>query len=150
MPPSAGVVTAWSRRTNVRSSPPDRVLIGDLVLSRTQKERGSNSRWSPSTVWALPGMCPNRSSGPDPRGDRAPGERLHVVGALGVLGDVEAFTLGLDIGAQADDHVDDLVEDRRTDTRPHQRGADAPDLRNHLRREVVVGNLGRDRGVVDD
>jgi hypothetical protein len=36
-------------------------------------------------------------------------ETSHVVGALGVLGDVEAFTLGLDIGTQADDHIDDLV-----------------------------------------
>jgi hypothetical protein len=39
----------------------------------------------------------------------APRENSHIVGALGVLGDVEAFTLGLDIGAQADDDVDDLV-----------------------------------------
>src|SRR5438477_9291993 len=52
-------------------------------------------------------------------------ENLHVVGALGVLGDVEAFTLGFDVDAQTDDHVDHLVEDRRTDARPHQRGADA-------------------------
>src|SRR3954451_8743870 len=79
-----------------------------------------------------------------------PGGALHVVGALGVLGDVEAFTLALDIRAAANDHIDDLVDDRRTDTRPHQRGADAPDLGDHLRREVVIGNLRRDRGVVDD
>src|SRR5207245_7162857 len=46
-------------------------------------------------------------------------ENLHVVSALRVLGDVEAFTLGLDIGAQADDDVDDLIEDRRTDAGPH-------------------------------
>src|SRR5207249_10553201 len=57
-------------------------------------------------------------------------ENLHVVGALGVLGDVEAFTLGFDVDAQTDDHVDHLVEDRRTDARPHQRGADAPELRD--------------------
>src|SRR6476660_2011920 len=79
----------------------------------------------------------------------APRENSHVVSALGVLGDVEAFTLGLDIGAQANDHVDDLVEDRRTDARPHQRGADAPELGDHLRGEVVIGNLRRDRGVVN-
>ena len=29
------------------------------------KERGPSLRWSPSTVGALPGMCPNRSSGRD-------------------------------------------------------------------------------------
>src|SRR5258705_6148177 len=82
-----------------------------------QKERGSNLRWSPSTVGALPGMCPNRSSGRDPRGI-APRENSHVVSALRVLGDVEAFAFGLDADPQADDDVDDLVEDRRADTRP--------------------------------
>src|SRR5258705_2992214 len=97
--------------------------------SLTKKERGSNLRWSPSTVGALPGMCPNRSSGRDLVRSR-PRENSHVVGALGVLGDVEALTLGLDIGAQSDDDVDNLVEDRRTDARPHQRGADAPGLRD--------------------
>src|SRR5258705_738510 len=45
----------------------------------------------------------------------APRENSHIVGALGVLGDVEAFTLGLDIGAQADDDVYDLVKDCRAD-----------------------------------
>src|ERR1700736_5839430 len=58
-------------------------------------------------------------------GDRAPGENLHVVSALGVLGDVETFTFHLDAGAQAHDDIDDLVEDRGTDARPDQRGADA-------------------------
>src|SRR5437667_4676499 len=75
-------------------------------------------------------------------------ENLHVVGALRVLGDVEAFAFGLDIGTQADDDIDDLVEDRRADARPHQRGADAPALRDHLRSEVVVGDLAG--GVVHD
>src|SRR5467141_1071274 len=112
-----------------------------------QKERGSNLRWSPSTVGALPGMCPNRSSGRDLVRSR-PRENLHVVGALRVFGDVQAFAFHLDGGAQADDHVDDLVEDRRTDTRPHQRGADAPELRGHLRDEIVVGDLAG--GVVHD
>src|SRR5882724_2337218 len=115
---------------------------------RLKKERGSNLRWSPSTVRALPGMCPNRSSGHGLLGRPRPGRTLHIVGALGVLGDVEAFTFGLDIGTQADDDVDDLVEDRRADARPHQRGADAPALRNHLRSEVVVGDLAG--GVVHD
>src|SRR5216684_1578752 len=64
-----------------------------------QKERGSNLRWSPSTVGALPGMCPNRSSGRDLARSR-PGENSHVVSALGVLGDVETFALHLDAGPQ--------------------------------------------------
>src|SRR5258705_2815670 len=92
-----------------------------------QKERGSNLRWSPSTVRALPGMCPNRSCGRD-LGRSRPRENSHVVSALGVLGDVEAFTLYFNGGTQADDDVDDLVEDRRADAGPHQRGADAPGL----------------------
>src|SRR5438046_3121097 len=40
-------------------------------------------------------------------------ENLHIVSALRVLGDVEAFTLGLDIGAQADDDVDDIRSEER-------------------------------------
>jgi hypothetical protein len=65
-----------------------------------------------------------------------------------VLGDVEAFAFGLDIGAQADDHVDDLVEDRRADARYHQRGADAPALRDHLGDQIVVRDLAG--GVIHD
>src|SRR6187551_385727 len=123
-----------------------RLTIGashDFGPAVAQKERGSNLRWSPSTVRALPGMCPNRSCGCVP-GGTASRENLHVVGAFGVLGDVEAFTLGFDVDAQADDHVDDLEEDRRTDTRPHQRRADAPELGGHLRHEVVVRDLAGD------
>src|SRR3984957_2743301 len=41
----------------------------------------------------------------------APREDSHIVGAFGMLGDVEAFAFALDIGTQADDDVDDLVED---------------------------------------
>src|SRR5258705_1632282 len=122
-------------------------FAADRVTEKQQKERGSNLRWSPSTVRALPGMCPNRSSGRDLVRSR-PQYNLHVVGALGVLGDVETFPLHLNGGAQADDDIDDLVEDRRTDARPHQRGADAPGLRDHLRREVVVGDLAG--GVIHD
>jgi hypothetical protein len=39
-------------------------------------------------------------------------ENSHIVSALRVLGDVEALTFGLDVDAQADDDIDDLVEDR--------------------------------------
>jgi hypothetical protein len=46
----------------------------ETVQTFRKKERGSNLRWSPSTVRALPGMCPNRSSGRDPLRDPAPGE----------------------------------------------------------------------------
>src|SRR6201999_3313186 len=77
-----------------------------------------------------------------------PRENSHVVGAFGVVGEVEALTLTFDIDAQADDDIDDLVENRRADARPHQRGADAPDLGDHLRAELVVGNLAG--GVVHD
>src|SRR5215475_9523520 len=108
------------------------MAIPSIKESAVQKERGSNLRWSPSTVGALPGMCPNRSSGRGRYAARAREEGLHVVGALRVLCEIEAFALGLDIGAQAHDHIDDLVEDRGADARPHQRGADAPELRDHL------------------
>src|SRR3569833_2894335 len=104
-----------------------RRLAPDLAISFWIKERGPSLRWSPSTVRALPGMCPDRSCGCGPWGT-AYREDLHVVGALGVLRDVETFTLGFDVDAQTNDHVDHLVEDRRPDARPHQRGADAPEL----------------------
>src|SRR6266702_8041409 len=113
------------------STHPTRILAFLAAARKTNKERGSNLRWSPSTVGALPGMCPNRSCGRDP-GGTASRENSHVVSALGVLGDVEALAFGLDVDAQADDDIDDLVEDGGTDARPHQRGADAPDLRGHL------------------
>src|SRR3954451_14573132 len=112
-----------------------------------EKERGSNLRWSPSTVRALPGMCPKPELWARSR-EIAPRENLHVVRALGVLGDVEAFTLYFNGSAQADDDIDDLVQDRRADAGPHQRGANAPGLRGHLRHEVVVRHLWGDGGVV--
>ncbi len=44
---------------------PGPFAFGRAAQVPPQKERGSNLRWSPSTVRALPGMCPNRSSGRD-------------------------------------------------------------------------------------
>lgn len=35
----------------------------DLQAEPIKRKRGSSLRWSPSTVRALPGMCPNRSCG---------------------------------------------------------------------------------------
>src|ERR1700753_3601812 len=106
--------------TFVKSSVHPPAMKSSTEASPNQKERGSNLRWSPSTVGALPGMCPNRSSG---RGGRRPRPRedLHVVGPFAVIGDVEAFALGFHARTKPDDHVDDLVEDRRTDARPQQR-----------------------------
>jgi hypothetical protein len=43
-----------------------------------------------------------------------------ILGALAVLGDVEAFALLVGGDAQADDQVDDLVEDRRADGAEHE------------------------------
>src|SRR3954454_22458317 len=124
---------------------------GNLFLRlRQSKRKGLQLALEPLNGRDIAGYVPQTVVVARPPKRPRPGGELHVVGALGVLGDVEAFTLALDIGAEANDHIDDLVEDRRTDTRPHQRGADAPDLGDHLRREVVIGNLRRDRGVVDD
>jgi hypothetical protein len=87
------------------------------VMSRRNcrpEKRGPGLRWGPSTVRAFAGYLPEpqfwaRARKPAPR------ENLHVVGALGVLDEIEAFALDFDRGTQADDHVDDLVEDRRAD-----------------------------------
>src|SRR6266436_5201296 len=106
-------------------------------VARQQKERGSNLRWSPSTVRALPGMCPNRSSGRDHREMIAPRENSIVVSALAVIGNVETFALRFHGGTKTDDHVDELVEDRRSNAGPEQRGTDGLALRNHLGDEVV-------------
>src|SRR6201987_3898875 len=100
-----------------------RCLDAALQSSFFKKERGSNFRWSPSTVGALPGMCPNRSCGRDPQGNPrgiAPREETHVLGALALMADVETLALFLPRGTQANDQIDDLVEDRRPDTGPHQ------------------------------
>jgi len=59
-------------------------------------------------------MCSNRSSG-HALGRECPRENSHVVGAFGMLGEVEALTLAFDIGAQAYDDIDDLVENSRPD-----------------------------------
>src|SRR4051812_36964793 len=88
------------------------------ATQRVFKKGAPTCAGAPSTVGALPGMCPNRSSGRNPLRSR-PRENSHIVGALGMLGDVEAFAFGLDIGAQADDDIDDLVENCRTDPRPY-------------------------------
>jgi len=107
-----------------------------------EKRRGSNLRGAPNGQ-GIAGYVPKPELWMRPLGDRIPRRTYHVVSALGVLGDVEAFTLGLDVDAQADDHVDHLVEDRRTDARPHQRGGRRPRSARYLGSEVVVGDLRR-------
>src|SRR3569833_1891276 len=59
-------------------------------------------------------------------------ENSVVVGALAVIGDVETLALLLHGGTQPDDHVDDLVEDRRTDARPDQGRQQRLALGQHL------------------
>ena len=54
---------------------------------------------------------------------------LRVVSRFAVRGEVETFTLGVGCGAQSDDQVDDLVEDRAADAGPQQGDEDALDLR---------------------
>src|SRR5260221_11763009 len=63
------------------------------------------------TDGAVPGIRPNRISC----------WRLHIVGALAVIGEIEAFALALNGRTQADRVVDLLVDDQRADTRPDQR-----------------------------
>lgn len=69
-----------------------------LVCTRASRRRGR-----------LPGIRPNRSCS-------------HVVGTLSVIGEVEAFAFDIRFRTQSDDHVDDFIENRRTNTGPHQRG----------------------------
>src|SRR4029077_19975307 len=58
--------------------------------------------------------------------------RLHVVGALAVIGEVEAFALALNGRTQTDGEVDDLVDDQRTDAGPEQSDAHGPALGDEL------------------
>src|SRR5258708_33626032 len=118
-----------------------------MLKAFATKRKGLQLALEPLNGQGIAGYVPEPELWVRPLGI-APRENLHVVSALRVLGDVEAFTLGLDVDAQADDDIDDLVEDRRTDARPHQRGADAPGLRDHLGSEVVVRDLAD--GVVHD
>jgi hypothetical protein len=64
-----------SLKSGVHSSSTEISAVGGL---KCQKERGPNLRWSPSTAWALPGMCPNRSSGRDLVRSR-PRERTYML-----------------------------------------------------------------------
>src|ERR1700710_245688 len=119
----------------------------DIGEVRAPKRKGPQLALEPLNGRGIAGYVPKPEFWARSRGI-APRENLHVVGALGVLGDVETFALHFDIGAQADDDIDDLVEDRRADARPHQRGGDAPALRDHLRHQIVVRDLAG--GVVHD
>ena len=78
--------------------------------------------------------------------------RSVVVGALAVIGEIEAFPLLFHGDAQADDQVDDLVEDRRADARPCERQQHRLDLGQHLPAERIGGDreLARLGGVVRD
>src|SRR5215213_10750907 len=75
-----------------------------------------------------------------------------VVGALAVVGEVEALALLVLRHPQADDHVDNLVEDRRADARPGEGQEHGLALRPHGGRHVVIGDreLARLGDVVRD
>src|SRR3954452_9703037 len=60
-----------------------------------------------------------------------------IVGALSMVGEVEALALLVRADAQADHQVDDLVEDRRPDARPAQRQQHRLGLREERRAELV-------------
>ena len=66
---------------------------------------------------------------------------------------VEAFALDVFRHPQPDGQVDQLVGDERDHARPDDRGADAPELRDHLRAHVEVTDLVRhivvDAGATD-
>ena len=77
-PPPRSAPCRNSIRLRVSCRPPVAVAVISTDLRRfgkpfRQKERGSNLRWSPSTVRALPGMCPNRSCGARLPGGSRPG-----------------------------------------------------------------------------
>src|SRR5262245_22214832 len=67
--------------------------------------------------------------------------RLHRVGALAVVGEVETFALLLDRDSQTDQDVHHLVDDEGADAAPDQRQQHALDLGQHLGRELVIGDL---------
>ena len=76
-----------------------------------QKRKGPQLALEPLNGQGIAGYVPEPELWARPQGI-APRENSHVVGALGVLGDIEAFTFGLDVDAQADDDIDDLEQDR--------------------------------------
>src|SRR3954453_21455077 len=96
----------------------------DLSAKRPPKKKGPQLALEPLDGQGIAGYLPEPKLWTRPLG-RSLGaksrENSVVVGALAVVGDVETFALLLHGRTQADDHVDDLVEDRRTDTRPQQR-----------------------------
>jgi hypothetical protein len=76
-----------------------------------KKRKGPQLALEPLNGRGIAGYLPKPELWARPRAV-APRERSHVVGALAVIGDVEAFAFRLDGGTQADDHIDHLVEDR--------------------------------------
>jgi len=120
--------------------------VGCLTIESAQKGRGSNCAGALQRSGHC-GYVPDRSSGNDSVKRSRQGE-LTYVGAFGLRGDVEAFEFGLDIARRPDDDVEGPCRDRRADARPSPAWCrDAPDLGDHLAREVVVGSCG---GVVHD
>jgi hypothetical protein len=90
-----------------------------IFSQRAKKRKGLQLALEPLNGQGIAGYVPEPELWMRPRDNDyvvpwgiAPRENLHVVSALRVLGDVEAFTLGFDVDAQADDDVDDLEEDR--------------------------------------
>ena len=57
-----------------------------------------------------------------------PGTGSGVVGHFAVRGEVETFALGFLGRTQADDHVDNLVQDRRDDAAPDDGDDDSNEL----------------------
>src|SRR5438094_6523922 len=89
------------------------------LFSRDEKKKGAPTcAGAPQRSWHCR-VCARTGVVGAACEDVAPRENLHVVSALGVVGEVETLALHLDGGAQAHDHVDDLVEDRRADAGPH-------------------------------
>src|SRR6185437_12890800 len=64
--------------------------------------------------------------------ERRAGGELHIVSALAVAGDIETLAFLLDGGTQTYEHVDELVEDCRTDAGPEQGRQHGLALRDHL------------------
>src|SRR5579862_3144921 len=118
--------------------------------NRLTKKKGLQLSLEPLNGRGIAGYVPKPKLWARPL-KAAPREESHVVGALAVIADVETLAFLFDGGTQANDQIDDLVEDRRADAGPDQRRQHRLALRNHLGDQIVgAGVVASDVGVVGD
>ena len=78
------------------------------------------------------------------------GQALHIVSALAVFGEVEAFALAFVARPQSEDLADGEEQQGRNTARPDQGNQHGLDLGQQLRRHVIITDDRRELGVIEE